>query len=44
VGYFIPTRGQADADLSALKKAAAGLDRLLAASSVDAEEVAAESP
>jgi hypothetical protein len=30
--------------LSALKKTAAELDRLLAASSVDAEEVAAESP
>jgi hypothetical protein len=42
VGYFIPTHGQADADLSALKRAAAELDRLLAASAVDIEEVAAE--
>jgi hypothetical protein len=42
VGYFIPTHGQADADLSALKKAAAELDRLLAASAVDIEDVAVE--
>jgi hypothetical protein len=42
VGYFIPTHGQADADLSALKKAAAELDRLLAVSSVDVEDVGAE--
>src|SRR5262245_40084517 len=42
VGYFIPTQGQADADLASLKKAAAELDRLLAAKSVDVEEVAAE--
>ena len=42
VGYFIPTHGQADADLAALKKASAELDRLLAASAVDVEEVAAE--
>ena len=42
VGYFIPTQGQAVAELAALKKAAAELDRLLAASSVDIEEVEAE--
>jgi len=42
VGYFIPTHGQADADLASLKKAAAELDRLLASKSVDVEEVAAE--
>jgi PHD/YefM family antitoxin component YafN of YafNO toxin-antitoxin module len=42
VGYFIPAQGQADADLASLKKAAAELDRLLAAKSVDVEEVAAE--
>ena len=42
VGYFIPTHGQAEADLAALRKAAVELDRLLAARSVDAEEVAAE--
>jgi hypothetical protein len=42
VGYFIPTHGQAEADLAALRKAAMELDRLLAARSVDSEEVAAE--
>ena len=42
VGYFIPTHGQSDADLAALKKAAAELDRLLAARSIDVEAVAAE--
>jgi hypothetical protein len=42
VGYFIPTHGQAGADLASLKKAAAELDRLLAAKSVDVEEVAPE--
>jgi hypothetical protein len=42
VGYFIPTHGQADADQASLKKAAAELDRLLAAQSVDVEVLAAE--
>ncbi len=42
VGYFIPAYGQADADLASLKKAAAELDRLLAAKSVDVEQVVAE--
>ena len=42
VGFFIPTHGQADADLAALKKASAELDRLLAAKSVDIEAVASE--
>jgi len=42
VGYFIPTQGQADAHIAALKKASKTLDRLLAAQSVDAEEVVAE--
>ena len=42
VGYFIPTHGQVDADLAALKKASKTLDRLLAAQSVEVEEVAAE--
>ena len=31
VGYFIPTQGQVDADIAALKKASKTLDRLLAA-------------
>lgn len=42
VGYFIPAHGQAAADLASLKKAAAELDRLLAAKSVDVEGVVAE--
>ncbi|MCX7257430.1 MAG: type II toxin-antitoxin system Phd/YefM family antitoxin [Polaromonas sp.] len=42
VGYFIPTQGQADAHIAALKKASKTLDRLLAAQSVNAEEVVAE--
>ena len=42
VGFFIPTHGQADADVAALKAASAELDRLLAAHSVDIEAVAAE--
>ena len=42
VGFFIPTHGQADADLAALKKASVELDRLLAAKSVDIDAVAAE--
>lgn len=42
IGYFIPTQGQGDADIVALKKASKTLDRLLAAKSVDVEEVAAE--
>lgn len=42
IGFFIPTKGQADADLVALKKASAELDRLLAAHAVDVEAVACE--
>lgn len=42
VGIFIPTNGQADADVAALKKASVELDRLLAAQPVDIEAVAAE--
>lgn len=42
VGYFIPTQGQADADLAALKKASKTLDQLLAAHGVDVEEVVAD--
>lgn len=40
VGYFIPTHGKAEADIAALKKAAAELDRLLAAHAVDIDAVA----
>ena len=42
VGYFIPTHGQTDADISALKKASKTLDGLLAAQGIEAEEVVAE--
>lgn len=42
VGFFIPTHGQAEAHLAALRKASSELDRLLAAKSVDIEAVAAE--
>jgi antitoxin (DNA-binding transcriptional repressor) of toxin-antitoxin stability system len=41
VGYFIPTQGQDDAHLAALKKASQNLDRLLATSNIDAEELVA---
>ena len=42
VGYFIPTQGNADADIAALKKASKTLDQLLAAQGVDVEEVVVE--
>ena len=42
IGYFIPTHGQAEADVASLKKASKTLDRLLAAKSVDEDAVIAE--
>jgi hypothetical protein len=42
VGYFIPTHGQAEADIASLKKASKTLDRLLAAKSIDVDTVVAE--
>ena len=42
VGYFIPTQGNADADIAALKKASKTMDQLLAAQGVDVEEVLTE--
>ena len=42
VGYFIPTQGQVEADLAALKKASKTLDRLLEAQGVDVEDVVAD--
>ena len=42
VGYFIPTQGQVDADIAALKKASKILDKLLAAKGVDVEELVAD--
>jgi len=42
IGYFIPTHGQADADVASLQKASTTLDRLLAAKRVDVETVVAD--
>jgi antitoxin (DNA-binding transcriptional repressor) of toxin-antitoxin stability system len=42
VGYFIPTQGQMDADIAALKKASKTLDKLLAAQGIAVEEVVAD--
>ena len=42
VGYFIPTHGQAEADLAALKAASKVLDQLLSEKEIDAESVVAE--
>lgn len=42
VGYFIPTQGQAEADIAALKKASKTLDQLLATQGVDVDGVVAE--
>lgn len=42
VGYFIPTQGQVDADIAALKTASKTLDKLLAAKSVEVEDVVAD--
>ena len=42
VGYFIPTQGQADADIAALKQASQVLDQLLAGQGVDLDEVVVE--
>ena len=42
IGYFIPTHGQAEADVASLKKASKTLDRLLAAKSVDVDSVVAD--
>jgi antitoxin (DNA-binding transcriptional repressor) of toxin-antitoxin stability system len=42
VGYFIPTHGQIEADMAALKKASKTLDKLLEAQNVDIESVVAD--
>jgi antitoxin (DNA-binding transcriptional repressor) of toxin-antitoxin stability system len=42
VGYFIPTHGQIEADIAALKKASKTLDKLLDAQKVDIESVVAD--
>ena len=42
VGYFIPTQGQVEGDLSALKKASKALDKMLEAHHVNIEEIVAD--
>ena len=42
IGYFIPTHGQAEADIASLKKASKTLGRLLAAKSVEVDAVIVE--
>jgi antitoxin (DNA-binding transcriptional repressor) of toxin-antitoxin stability system len=42
VGYFIPTQGQVEADIAALKKASKTLDKLLEAQGVNVESVVAD--
>ena len=42
VGYFIPTQGQVEADLAALKEASRALDKLLETQGVDVESVVAD--
>jgi antitoxin (DNA-binding transcriptional repressor) of toxin-antitoxin stability system len=42
VGYFIPTQGQLDTDIAALKKASNTLEQLLATQQLDIEAVVTE--
>ena len=42
VGYFIPTHGQAEADIAALKKASKSLDKLLEVRGVNVDDVVAD--
>jgi len=42
VGFFIPTHGQVEGDIVALKKAGKALDKLLEAHHVDVEDVVAD--
>jgi antitoxin (DNA-binding transcriptional repressor) of toxin-antitoxin stability system len=42
IGYFIPTHGQVQADIVALKKASKALDKLLEAQGVDVESVVSD--
>ena len=42
VGYFIPTQGQVEADIVALKKASQALDQLLQQQDVDVDAVVAD--
>jgi antitoxin (DNA-binding transcriptional repressor) of toxin-antitoxin stability system len=42
VGYFIPTHGQMESDVVALKNASKALDKLLEAQGVDVESLLAD--
>jgi len=42
VGYFIPTNGQAESDMTALKNATKALDKRLAAKKIDIESVVSD--
>lgn len=42
VGFFIPTQGQVEADIAAIKKASKMMDKLLLAHNVDINSVVAE--
>lgn len=42
VGFFIPTHGQVEGEILALKKAGKELDKLLEAQSIDVEDVVAD--
>ena len=42
VGIFIPTHGQVEGDIAALKKAGKALDRLMETQKVDIEDVVAD--
>ncbi len=42
VGFFIPTHGQVEGDIVALKKAGKTLDKMLEAQHVDVEDVVAD--
>jgi hypothetical protein len=42
VGYFIPTHGQVEADIAALKKVSKALDKLLQAQGLDVDAVVAD--
>jgi antitoxin (DNA-binding transcriptional repressor) of toxin-antitoxin stability system len=42
VGYFIPTQGQMEADVAALKKASQTLDQMLAQQSIDPEAIVSD--
>ena len=42
MGYFIPTQGQMEADVAALKKASQTLDKLMAEQGIELEAVVAD--